>query len=63
MRLVASLVSVALALRAGEVVAQPLQQPDRISVTGSLTGRDAKTGAAPARVNINDMWARGGPSW
>ncbi|POS71536.1 hypothetical protein DHEL01_v210068, partial [Diaporthe helianthi] len=63
MRLAASLVSVAAALRAGKVVAQPLQQPDRISVTGPLTGSDAKTGAAPARININDMWARGGPSW
>jgi len=63
MRLVASLVSVALGLRAGEVAAQPLQQPDRISVTGPLTGFDAKTGAVPARIEINDMWARGGPSW
>lgn len=54
---------VALALRASEVVVAQQQQPARISVTGPLTGYDAQTGAAPARMNINDMWARGGPSW
>lgn len=62
MRLLTSLVSVLVGLWAGKVAAQQ-QQPARISVTGPLSGFDAQTGAWPARLNINDMWARGGPSW
>lgn len=64
MRPLVTFVSVALAMRASEVVAQrQQQQAARISVTGPVTGFDNQTGAAPARNNINDMWARGGPSW
>ncbi|KAG6363807.1 hypothetical protein INS49_008910 [Diaporthe citri] len=62
MRLLASLMSAVVGLWASKVVAQQ-QQPDRISVTGPQGGFDAHTGAPPARININDMWAQGGPSW
>lgn len=62
MRLLASLMPAVVGLWASKVVAQQ-QQPARISVTGPLGGLDAKTGAPPARININDMWAQGGPSW
>ncbi|KAK2597581.1 hypothetical protein N8I77_012359 [Diaporthe amygdali] len=62
MTLLVPFVLAALALWASEVVADE-QQSARISVTGPLTGIDRQTGAAPARMNINDMWARGGPSW
>lgn len=62
MRLLTSLMSVVVGLWAGEAVAQQ-QPPARISVTGPLSGFDPQTGAAPARFNLNDMWARGGPSW
>jgi hypothetical protein len=32
-------------------------------VVGVKTGIDVNTGQAPARLNINRLWARGGPQW
>jgi hypothetical protein len=32
-------------------------------VVGVKTGIDKITGRAPARLNINTLWARGGPQW
>jgi hypothetical protein len=32
-------------------------------VVGVKTGIDVITGQAPARLNINRLWARGGPQW
>lgn len=32
-------------------------------VVGVKTGIDRNTGQAPARLNINTLWARGGAQW
>lgn len=34
-----------------------------IPVTGRTTGIDEETGAPPARHNINQLEAEGGPTW
>lgn len=36
---------------------------DKISVTGAAEGVNLQTGAAPARININDLYRAGGPAW
>jgi len=53
---------VAGAFLCGHAAAQTAQQTP-IPVVGVRTGIDVKTGLRPARQNINDLYARGGPEW
>ncbi|KAK1759632.1 Di-copper centre-containing protein [Echria macrotheca] len=53
---------VAAALLYGHAAAQTAQQTP-FPVVGVRTGIDVKTGQRPARQNINDLYARGGPQW
>lgn len=59
MKLSAPYLLVILSWRATEVAARQT----KISVTGPLTGVNLQTGAAPARMEINKMYAQGGPTW
>ncbi|KAK3901105.1 hypothetical protein C8A05DRAFT_16668 [Staphylotrichum tortipilum] len=45
--------------------AQPAPSPSGtpFPVVGVKTGIDKSTGQPPARLNINTLWARGGPQW
>ncbi|ROW08234.1 hypothetical protein VMCG_03309 [Cytospora schulzeri] len=59
MKLFESLILIALGWRAVDVAARQT----KISVTGPLTGVNMQTGAAPARMEINEIYAQGGPIW
>ncbi|KAJ9151009.1 Di-copper centre-containing protein [Coniochaeta hoffmannii] len=45
------------------VSSQSASSSSPIPVTGAQTGIDPNTGARPARLNINDLYTRGGPQW
>jgi hypothetical protein len=47
------------------VQSAPVNDPEctPVPVVGVKTGIDRSTGQAPARLNINTLWARGGPQW
>lgn len=40
-----------------------LAQDTKITVTGARTGVNIQTGARPPRININDLYQKGGAPW